>query len=481
MTLSRELFQVLTWLIPLIHLLGLSLVFDAIWNGRSAQGSTAWIVGLVAFPYLAIPLYLIFGRGHFHGYIRARQSHDAQLKQAASTLLSSSQKLGFLSPDGEKLPAFRVLEHLARLPFTRGHKADLLIDGEATFSALFAACEKAEHYILIQFFIARDDAIGCALSAILERKAAAGVRVYYLYDEIGSHATSSQYWKNLQKAGAATAPFNSRRGGWRNRFQLNFRNHRKITVIDGLTAFVGGHNLGDDYLGKGPIGPWRDTHVQVEGPSVAALQLSFLEDWYWARGEVIAVKEEPKAVPSGDLWALALPTGPADRVDVCSLMFCELIQAAEKRLWIASPYFVPDVQVLSQLKLAALRGVDVRIILPEQPDHLLPYLAAYSYIEAVESLGVRFYRLTTAFPHQKVVLIDSDGVAVGSANLDNRSLYLNFEVTMLFAGRSLAEATERMLTKDMDASRLVARGELQEKSWFFRLGVRAARLLAPIL
>lgn len=476
-------------MLPLVHLSGILLALDAIWQKRSSQGATAWAIGLLAFPYLGIPFYLIFGRSRFQGYVSARKSQDAKLRSIADNLLLNAKSPDRLPAAHVERPAFSVLEKLARMPFTTGHTAALLVDGEATFAAIFMAIKNAKQYVFVQFYIVRNDDLGRQLAHVLKEKAAQGVAVCFLYDEVGSHKTATPYWKDLKAAGVKVAPFNSRGGGWRNRFQINFRNHRKIVVVDGIKAFVGGHNVGEEYLGRGPLGPWRDTHVEVTGPMVAAIQLSFIEDWHWARGEVLMFKEDALPLvpllspPSAgeQLIGLALPTGPADEVPVCSLMFSQMIQSARHRLWISSPYFVPDSQIMSQLKLAALRGVDVRIVIPARPDHLLTHWASFAFIETMEPFGVRFYRLESAFPHQKVVLVDNDGVAIGTANLDNRSLYLNFEITLLFVGSSLGKSVATMLEADMAHAAVVKAGALEAKPFLFRLGVRLARLFAPIL
>lgn len=481
MSLSLDIVRLVAIIVPLIHLLGFFFAQDAIWRSRTSQGATAWAIALVSFPYLSIPFYLILGRSQFNGYVQARRSHDTTLKTIASSLLERSKAKGVVATSQHELPTFRVLENLARMPFTEGNTAELLIDGEATFAAIFQGIEAATEYVLVQFYIARDDELGKRLGDLLARKSAEGVVCYYLYDEVGSHPTGKKYWRDLKASGVKVAPFNTRKGGWRNRFQLNFRNHRKIVVIDGEKAFVGGHNVGDDYLGKGPMGPWRDTHVEVQGPMVPAIQLSFVEDWHWAQDEVLNLRWEPSAAAGGDLTALVFPTGPADDADNCTLLFSQLIQSARRRLWISSPYFVVDGQILSLLKLAALRGVDVRILVPAKADHFLTFMASFDCIEQVERIGVKLFRYATAFPHQKVVLVDDNGAAIGTANLDNRSLRLNFEIMLLFAGESFVRKTAEMLEADFAKALPIPVGELATRKLWFRMGVRFARLFSPIL
>ena len=268
----------------------------------------------------------------------------------------------------------------------------------------------------------------------------------------------------------------------RNRFQINFRNHRKIVVTDGKAAYVGGHNVGDEYLGKSPrFGHWRDTHVELTGPAVAAVQWSFIEDWNWATGEVLEFPQvhEPAAT-GGNIPVVVIPTAPADDLPSCTLMFLAAITCARKRLWITSPYFVPDEAVYDALQLAALRGVDVRIMLPNKPDHLLVYLSSFSYLESAEQVGVRFYRYRAGFLHQKVMLIDDDLAAVGTANLDNRSMRLNFELTLMFADRPFAAEVAAMFEADFAKCERATPGDLGRRSVAFRVAVRISRLLSPV-
>ena len=461
-----------------VHTAGILLAIHAVMNVRTSQGAIAWAIPLAMFPWLAVPAYLVLGRSKFQGYVDSRRAGDLHINHIAITLWQQMMRFhAQVTPDDEQHR--KVLESLAKIPTTGGNKATLLIDGQATFDAMFAAMEKAERYILVQFFIVHDDEIGRELQQRLVRKARAGVKIHFLYDEIGSHDLPSSYLAALREAGIEAVPFNSTRGRG-NRFQLNFRNHRKITVVDGKVAFVGGHNAGDEYLGKSKrFGPWRDTHIELEGPSVQGVQLTFLEDWYWATGHVPELEWKPVA-SDGDQKVLVLPSGPADSLDTCDLFFTYTIHAAKKRLWITSPYFVPDDSIVDALQLAALRGVDVRILLPNKPDHVLVYLSAFSYLDEMEKAGVKVYRYQPGFMHQKAMLVDDAVGVVGTANLDNRSFRLNFELTILVADREFAKQTEAMLARDFAQSHELGAADLRTRSLAFRVAVRVARLLSPV-
>ena len=469
--------EILAVAVPLFHIVGIGFAIHATLWSRTSQGAIAWGVSLVVMPYVSVPLYLVFGRAKFHGYVAERRAGDRRIDHVERQLAGLMEAVK-ASPEGD-VQRLGVLETLAGMPFTAGNSARLLVDGTDTFAAIFAAIEAAEKYVLVQFFIVRDDALGRELKTRLIAKAKAGVRVLFLYDEIGSIGLPHRYRRELRAAGVAVAPFRTSRG-LKNRFQINFRNHRKIVIIDGHAAFVGGHNVGVEYIGQcARFGHWRDTHVEVRGPAVGAIQLTFLRDWHWATGEIPELDWSLKRVEE-DLRVLAVATSPADDVESCTLLFLAAISSARERVWITSPYFVPDETVFDALQLAALRGVDVRIMLPNKADHLLVYLSAFSFLEAAERVGVKFYRYQAGFLHQKVMLIDEKLASVGTANMDNRSFRLNFEITVLCADSGFAKAVAGMLERDFADCKRATPGDLMRRGLVFRVAVRMARLFSPI-
>ncbi len=461
-----------------LHLLGLAAAIHAVMTARTSQGAIAWSLLLVFFPYITLPAYGLVGRGKFQGYVKARRAGDSQIDHLARAL-EKKMRL-FRVRDEDLHPKYAALEELAEMPFTSHNDAELLINGRAAFEAMFRGMEAAQDYIIVQFFIIRDDTIGRELKALLERKSRAGVRVYVLYDEIGCYQLPRAYRRELAEAGVIVLPFRTSKG-LRNRFQINFRNHRKIVVVDGHTAYVGGLNVGDEYLGRHPkLGPWRDTHVEVKGPVVQAIQFTFLEDWFWATGDVPELDWTPYPAADENETALVLASDPSDILETCGLFFMHAINVAQERIWIATPYFVPDTALIYALQLAALRGVDVRIMLPNRPDHLLVYLSAFSYIAEAEPAGVKFYRYQPGFMHHKVILVDDDLAAVGTANFDNRSIRLNFELMLIFADKSFAATVCEMLEADFAQCRLATAEEFASRSYWFHFAVRLARLMAPI-
>lgn len=460
------------------YISGIVLAIDAVMTVRTSQGSIAWIISLLTFPYVAVPLYWVFGRSKYLGYIDARRTESKDIQPLIDNIVPDLPEYTARLPDGHM--SYRVLEELAAMPFTRYNDAELLINGDQTFEAMFEGIESARNYLLVQFFIIKNDQLGRKFQSALMRKAGEGVRVYLLYDEIGCIRLPGSYLRELRNAGVNVSPFNTTKG-IRNRFQLNFRNHRKVLIADGRIAFTGGLNVGDEYMGRSPsFGPWRDTHVCVRGPAVQAIQFTFLEDWYWATHDVPNLEWTPLPPARSDKNILVIPSGPADDLETCGLFFVHAIHSARHRVWISSPYFVPNSKVVAALQIAALRGVDVRILLPEKADHILVWLSSFSYYNETEPYGVRLYRYQPGFLHQKAMLVDDDVAAVGSANLDNRSFSLNFEITLLIVDAEFGAQVKKMFEEDFANSRMVAKGELDARPMWFKFGVGVARLLAPI-
>jgi cardiolipin synthase len=459
---------------------GIFTALVAIRETRTPQGAVAWAISLVTFPIISLPLYWIFGRSKFHGYVDAMRTGREEFQRR----IGDRHDVPPVPPLSEReLPHLprTVFETLAESPFLGGNNLELLVNGAATFKAVFAAIEDAKKYVLIQFYIVRDDDLGKELGELLIRKAREGVRIRFLYDELGSYKTPAAYWDALRAAGVEAHPFHTTRGPG-NRFQLNFRNHRKIVVVDGHTAFVGGHNVGTEYLGgkDNGYGGWRDTHARISGPAVLPIQVCFGKDWYWATSEV---PDLDLSMPEkrGEAEVLALPTGPVDALENCSLMFIQAIASAKERFWIASPYFVPDNSVMKALQMAAMRGVDVRIMLPKRPDHLMVYLAGFACLKELVQPGIRVFRYDDGFLHQKVFLADDALAGVGTANLDNRSFRLNFEITMLVENADFCRDVEAMFLDDFNHCVETGPNEYDEKNIFHQTIIRFARLLSPIL
>ena len=416
------------------HTMGAWASVQAIMNTRTPQAAVAWALALNLFPYGAVPLYWAFGHTDPDGYVMERRADSLHFKQTGDQVRDSIASAGLAVEQHTRRGL--VLPSLGGFPFTRGNQLTLLIDGADTYDSIFQAVDTAESYILVQFYIIRDDPTGERLKDKLIAQARRGVRVYVLYDQLGSLSLGSGYRKDLAAAGVRVFPFSTKRDYGR-KYQLNFRNHRKLVVVDGKTGFIGGLNIGDEYLGNDEtFTPWRDTHLRAVGPVVQQMQLSFSGDWFWASREMVSGLDwnvSPSGESDPDVHALFLATGPADPLETCSLVFLTAINRAETRLWIATPYFVPDSQIISALQLAALRGVDVRILIPGLNDSKLVHYSSFSYLPEIDVEGIKVFRYQNGFLHQKVILVDDDFAGIGSANLDNRSFRLMTRIARLLA------------------------------------------------
>ncbi|HEY0212540.1 MAG TPA: cardiolipin synthase [Paenirhodobacter sp.] len=474
--LSSHLALLISVVLLMLHGTAVLLAFRAIGTARTPQGAVGWTVFLVTLPYLALPAYLIFGDIRYPAMLR-----DRKLSEAAARLREmAAPDIGAPPLSLHAAQQLAGFEAVANHPAHGGNGVELLIENDVVFDSLFAAIRAAQNYVLIEIYILRDDGLGRELQDLLLQKRQEGVRVRVLYDPVGSYGLSHGYLNRMREGGVEITNFHARHP--QRRFSLtrvNFRNHRKIAVIDGTVAFTGGYNIGDEYVGRDPhLGAWRDTMIRLQGPVVDQLQLHFAEDWHWATGEVPDLDWRPE--PGGLVPALTLASGPSDPQETGALFFTHAITAARQRLWIASPYFTPDTGLMQALRLAALRGVDVRIIMADKRDHWLVWLAAFAFIEAMRGSGVKIYRYTQGFMHQKVVLVDNDIAVIGSHNLDSRSCRLNFEASVVLADPGFAAQVETMLKHDFSRAVLYDRS-LSQAPWALRIAAPVARLFAPVL
>lgn len=442
---------------------------------RTSQGSIAWLVSLAFLPFPTALIYMVFGWKHFDSYAQTR------MEVRGSRLIRSEELAVIDRETGKEWP---VQLRAAGMPFTAGNKAELLIDGEATFDSIFEGIAAAERYVFVQFYIIRHDSLGQRLAAALMERARAGVAVHVLYDDVGSGGLSEEYKDRLRAEGIQIFGFNHRHRFLRvfGPMRINWRNHRKNVVVDGKIGWTGGINVGVEYLGQDPkFGHWRDTQLRLEGPAVSSLSLIFQEDWLWATGEALNVERPSPIDEPGTTPALLMATGPADKFEACAIAFSDIIAQSRKRLWVVSPYFVPDTDMRTALYAAQLRGVDVRIMLPEKPDHLLVWLASNAHADAMVLHGIGVYRYRRGFLHQKVLLMDDRMAGVGSVNFDNRSFAINFEMTVWMPDPKVVGDVEAMLLRDFTDCREVTRDEVQKRGTVRRFIEQAAKLLSPIL
>ncbi len=470
---------------PLVYIFGFASAVYALYQAKPAQSTTAWILALIFVPFVGVPLYWAFGRSRYFGYVETLREfnerteslqHELQQKIGDDFACASTQ-----STDARLRSETKAFEYLADSVFTRGNDVQLLIDGDAVFESVFASIESAKKYVLVQFYTIRDDEVGKQLKERLLAARQRGVTVFLLYDYIGSLSLSESYIEELRSAGANVSPFSGQRSVF-GRFRLNFRNHRKVVVADGEVGFTGGLNVGDEYLGRdSKIGNWRDTHMRIRGPAAMDLQMSFARDWYFATQSVIDETQWTPACNEPGADVIIASPGPHDLKRDCGLLFAHLIGIAKSRVWIATPYFVPDERVIAALQLAIMRGVDVRIIVPRATDNPLFKFVPFVFIGSVLSAGGRVYFYEDGFLHQKTMLVDDQYGVVSTANFDNRSFFLNFEISCVVRDKPFCAAVEKMLEGDLSESTEISIDTLENRKVWQKLATQATRLLAPLL
>ena len=467
------------WVLVVAYVLGFFSAIDAIMSSRTEPGAIAWSLALVTAPVVTVPAYWVLGRSKFEGYVESFAASGEEFEQLVVQVRSNmaSSAVEFET----RTPGFDALRGLADMMLTRGNDAELLINGEETFDSIIEGIGQAQEYVLVEFFIVHDDDLGRRLKDAMIERARAGVMVAFLYDELGTNITK-QYKRDLRDAGVKVSPFNTRQG-LRNKFQLNFRNHRKIVVVDGKTAWVGGHNVGDEYLGHDPeMTPWRDTHVKLDGPIAIQTQGVFAMDWYWAKREILGLNWEPQTAPdSADRMGIIMATGPADPLETAGMFFVHALNSARDRIWITAPYFVPDEAIVKALMLASLRGVDVRILVPGIVDKWLADRAMYHYMDLLADSNIKFYMHAPGFLHQKVMVVDDAIASIGTHNFDNRSFRLNFEISAVIYDEEFTTEVAEMLERDMATSQLLDPTTFRDRPWLWRFSVNFARLWAPVL
>ncbi|TRD15636.1 cardiolipin synthase [Palleronia caenipelagi] len=455
-----------------IHLVALVAAFVtayfALQTSRSPQGAVGWVVLILAFPYIGIPAYIVFGYANYSKFTRERRESDEKFGLAPKVT------------DGPARPDDRlaIFGRLTGHEIVGGNSMHLMDDVAVIYDEIIAAVDGAEHYVLMQYYEMEDDETGKRFKKALCDKARQGVAVYLMHDEAPFAGLPKPYVAELRDAGVHVAQPKGPSRALKH-LQFNHRNHRKLVVVDGTRAFTGGANCGDKYLGKSKVGAWRDTFAEFNGPIVDQLQLSYAGDWAWATEENISgVFRKPET--AGDLRAVSMPIGPSDRLDNGNLYFAALAQRARKRLWITTPYFAPDPAVMNSMQLAAARGVDLKIMVPDIPEKRVPFWAAHVYFDHIRRAGGEIWRYKAGFSHQKIALIDDDLVSIGSVNMDVRSGLLNFELTVMVEGEEAAQAVEEMLNRDLEQAYRVEK-TLDDQPFWLRVAARVSSLFAPQL
>lgn len=455
-------------------------------ESRNPSKTIAWLLILFIVPVIGFVLYIFLGQN-------IRKKYKFQKKKYGNFQPISDnvdmQKNLIKDLDIFKDEKSNVRNRLISLllknsdsPFTINNKVEVLTNGEMTFKSIIEELKKATDHIHLEYFIIRNDNISNEIKSILIEKARNGIEVRLIYDSVGCWKLSREYIQQLKKAGVSVyqfcpvfMPVLSR--------QLNYRNHRKIIVIDGKVGFLGGLNIGDEYLGYDPkLGFWRDTHLKIEGEGVYNLQNVFLMDWRFVSKEQISSKKYyPKLVHYGEELIQITSSGPDSDWKSIMQAYFTMISNAEERIWITSPYLVPGESINTALMVAALSGIDVRIIIPDRPDHILVYWASRGNVAALLKAGVKIYTYVEGFIHSKVLLVDGVAGSVGSANLDIRSLEINFEVNSFIYDEDVIKRLEYDFERDLENSKEISLEEHSKRGILAKFKESIGVLFSPLM
>jgi cardiolipin synthase len=448
---------------------------------KESISAVAWCLTVFFWPVFGLIFYWMFGYQSVQRPLKRRKQHAKAFEQRAAT---NAEVANF--PPGDPANQWEDLTNLARKlgasPMIDGNRVEFYYEGRSAFDAMLKAIRAAQHHVHVQFFIFRCDESGRQFMDAMVERARAGIKVRFLYDAVGCLALKSSMLRALKEAGGLAAPFMSLLAPFK-RLRINLRNHRKVVIVDGRIGFTGGFNIGDEYLGKSRFfGHWRDTHVRLEGPAVRWVQRVFGEDWSFTADEELAGRDYfPTSTPVGDVRVQVAWSGPDQQIKTIREVLFAAIMKAKHRIWVASPYFVPDAGLLDALCLAARSGRDVRLILPFRPDKWVPFLAGRYYWNDALAAGVRIYQYTQGFMHAKMVVADDRWASVGSANFDNRSLYLNFEMNCLFESQAVVAELEQAMLRDMSVSIRVDPVEYDKRPFVSKLAENTCRLMSPVL
>jgi cardiolipin synthase len=447
---------------------------------REPMSAIAWCLAVLVLPFLGPVLFVLFGYQTVH---RQRVARKQRRKSDYGKLAHPPHEHAAPGVPERWAVVADLARHGHGFAVTPGNRLTFYTHGEPAYAAMLDAIHVAKHHVHMEFFIVRADDSGRSFLAALEACAKRGVEVRFLYDSVGSYWFPPRLLGGLRRTGGKAHPFLPMLNPL-NRFRVNLRNHRKILVVDGTTAFTGGLNIGDEYLGKhGKFGYWRDTHLRVEGPAVASLQRVFLEDWFFATDEAArgpAYFPKPAEAPGSSLMQVVQSGPDAEYKAIRETYFAGILRA-RKRVWIASPYCVPDAGLRDALVLAGRSGLDVRFLGLFRPDKWVPFLAGRFYWAELLEAGVKVYQYARGMMHSKFVLVDGEWASVGTANLDNRSLYLNFEVNCLLYDPAVVAELEAHFLDDLGWSVRLDPGVYARRPRIARLAENAARLFSPVL
>ncbi|TDF93892.1 cardiolipin synthase [Paenibacillus piri] len=475
----------MVWLVVALLLFIFQIITILLHEFRYPSKTVAWLVILFIFPVIGFIMYYFLAKEYTqHKKVRRKRLRSTPNPLYEGRIYSAAQ------PDGEGKPQdpicneprlFALLNNIPSSSFTLQNEVTVLTNADKAYEAILEALEKAKSYIHFEFYTFRDDKIGRAFYDVLVRKAAEGVKIRCIFDGVGSYKLSNSYIEGLRQAGLETYIFLPPLIAFFDK-RMNYRNHRKVVLVDGVIGFLGGINVGEEYVGGNPkLGFWRDTHLQLEGDAVYSLQYTFLTDWFFVSGQRLT---EPEMFPehhnTGNKRVQIISSGPDANWDAILEMYFGAITTAVKRIYITTPYFVPDPSISMGLKTAAVSGVDVRIIYPSKTDSKVVNYASKSYFEELMQAGVRFYTYQKGFMHAKVLIIDEILASVGTANMDMRSFFSNFELNAVLFDKATIARLEADFLQDLKESKELKLETFEQRSKLQKGKEIVARLLSPL-
>ncbi|MGX7418510.1 cardiolipin synthase [Carnobacterium gallinarum] len=477
------------WVVNAIFILNIILAVVTVFREKRDIAATwAWLLVLVLLPIIGFIIYLFFGKKISREKIFDIKTQESigmkELVIAQKEMLLDDELLSSKqSTENTKEIASLFLESDESI-VTKGNKIDLFIDGNKKFDSLIHDIQQAQHHVHMLYYTIHQDDLGKRILAALEERAAAGVEVLVIYDAMGSRSTKHRFFNHLESLGGRAEPFFGSHWTIIN-LRLNYRNHRKIVVIDGKIGYVGGFNVGDEYLGKDKkFGYWRDTHLRIQGNAVLALQSRFIMDWNAAvdKHRLDYQEEYFPIIPNkGKSNMQIVSSGPDSEQQQIKKGYIKMISMAKKSIYIQSPYFIPDDSVLDAITIAAMSGIDVRIMIPNKPDHPFVYRATTYYAGEMVAAGAKVYIYDNGFLHAKTVVIDGEVASVGTANFDFRSFKLNFEVNAFIYDPAIAQQLQKIYEDDIKKCYLLTEEIIENQSSWMKFKQEFSRLLSPIL
>lgn len=471
----------------LIFIFNFLLAFVIVFLERKNPTSTwAWLLILTFVPLVGFFFYLIFGRKLSRRKIFTWDSKsELGVKKAVETQLQLLEEDSFPIPENYRQHKDLFYLHLRNNDaiLTQQNQVEIFNDGEAKFAALLRDIDEATDHVHIIYYIIRNDQLGRKIADALIKKAQEGLEVRFLYDAMGSRLLGRKYIRRLLDAGVQVEAFFPSLIPQIN-FKINHRNHRKLAIIDGQIGYIGGFNIGDEYLGKSKkFGYWRDTHLRVMGESVRNMQTRFILDWNQACRQQIMQYEAHyyNAIPTGNVGMQIVSSGPDSEWEQIKNGYIKMIMEAEEYVYIQTPYFIPDESLAEVIRIAILSGIDVRIMIPNKPDHPFVYWATYSYAGSMIEAGAKVYIYQNGFLHAKTIMVDGKLASVGTANIDVRSFRLNFEVNAFLYNEQVTGKLVEQFKQDMENSTLLTYEGYQERSLRIKFKESVARLISPIL